>query len=86
MGYHATRLGYQSVSAFVDMMETSEGDHLEAFVRFVKADPSLHQALIDHNWEAFARGYNGPAYDQHDYDLRLAAAYRRHRRAIDGVE
>jgi murein L,D-transpeptidase YcbB/YkuD len=35
----------------------------------------LAPSLRSHNWPTFARGYNGPAYAQSGYDLKIAAAY-----------
>jgi hypothetical protein len=31
------------------------------------------------DWEAFARGYNGPQYRRHGYHRKIAAAYHRFR-------
>lgn len=82
MGFHWERLGYDSQYAFADAMTAGEAEQLDAFVRFIEADKVLHQALREHDWPAFAAGYNGPAYEKNDYDTRLAAAYRRHQAAL----
>ncbi|MBZ9576721.1 N-acetylmuramidase family protein [Modicisalibacter sp. MOD 31.J] len=82
MGYHWHRLGYASIHAFVANMQESESSQLEAFVRFIEADPTLHDALRGRHWTVFAERYNGPAYAKHDYDSRLAAAARRHALAL----
>jgi peptidoglycan hydrolase-like protein with peptidoglycan-binding domain len=37
----------------------------------------LIKALNSHDWQAFARGYNGPGYAKNAYDKKLAAAYDR---------
>lgn len=81
MGYHWQALGYASVIAFTDAMRTSEGEQLQAFVRFVKINPSIWSALKARNWAAFARHYNGPAYAENLYDVKLARAYQRHKAA-----
>lgn len=78
MGYHWERLGYASIEAFADAMRRGEADQLEAFVRFVQADPALHKALKARRWATFAAGYNGPAYKDNFYDVRLARAYARY--------
>lgn len=78
MGYHWKRLGYPTVEDFVARMQRSEGEHLDAFVRFVKADPALHKALAARKWAVFAKGYNGPAYRENLYDIKLERAYDRH--------
>lgn len=78
MGYHWQRLGYASATVFEQFMGLSEAYHLQAFVRFVEADPALHQALFEQRWATFARLYNGPAYRENLYDVRLARAYARY--------
>ncbi|MDX3908436.1 MAG: N-acetylmuramidase family protein [Sphingobium sp.] len=52
----------------------SEGDQIEAFVRFV-GGRGLKSALQRGDWAAFAKGYNGSAYRANRYDERLAAAF-----------
>lgn len=81
MGYHWQALGYASVQAFVDCMGKSEAAQLDAFVKFIQADPALHKALKAKKWADFARIYNGPAYKTNLYDIKLARAYDRY--AID---
>ena len=56
----------------------TEGDQLEAFVRFVEGN-GLKSALQCGDWAAFARGYNGTAYRLNKYDEKLAAAYAKRR-------
>jgi hypothetical protein len=41
----------------------------------------LAAALRRHDWHAFARGYNGPAYARNAYDAKMAEAYARHARS-----
>lgn len=74
MGFHWQHLGYQSVTAMVNSMSESEGAQLEALVRFIKADKKLHQAMKVGQWATFARIYNGPAYKENLYDVKLARA------------
>lgn len=75
MGHHWQRLGYASVQEFAHRMAESEGQQLEAFVRFVESDPALHKALQGRRWAEFAKRYNGPAYARNLYDVKLARAY-----------
>ena len=77
MGFHWQALGYPSIKDFVDAMYVSEGNHLDAFVRFVQTN-GLAPHLQRKNWAAFARGYNGENYRINKYDDKLAAAYRKH--------
>lgn len=79
MGFHWSGLGYASATDFEQAMQASEANHLDAFVRFIEADPALHKALKARKWAAFARIYNGPAYARNLYDTKLARAYSRHK-------
>jgi hypothetical protein len=56
-------------------MENSEGDQLDAFVRFVAADASLLAALKARKFPQFAKGFNGPNYARNLYDAKLVQAY-----------
>lgn len=80
MGYHWKTLGYDSVDQFVACMEASEGEQLEAFVRFIAHEDNkpLLAALKGRKWSAFARAYNGPAYSENLYDVKLARAYAKY--------
>lgn len=59
---------------------SGEGCQLEHFGRFVES-AGLVDALRRHDFAAFARGYNGTAYRQNQYDARLAAAFSSRRKA-----
>lgn len=74
MGFHWQRLGYSSVRQFVKHMHDSEGDHLNAFVRFIQSE-KLASFLRKKDWAGFARRYNGKAYKENRYDTKLAKAY-----------
>lgn len=81
MGFHYNLLGYATTEAWEAAMRKSEGKHLEAFVSFIIEDRQLHEALKDKNWAKFAEGYNGPAYKENQYDVKMARAYVRHAKA-----
>ena len=78
MGYHARRLEYRDVQEFVTAMRTSEAAQLEAFVRFIAADPALQKALAGRKWAAFSAGYNGPAYKTNLHDVKMERAFERY--------
>lgn len=83
MGFNWKRCGYASVQALVNAMYRGSADHLDSFVRFIRADPKLHKALKARDWATCASRYNGPSYDAapgraNDYDTRLADAFARH--------
>lgn len=79
MAYHWKRLGYESVEAFVDLMRTGEATQLDAFVRFVLADPALLKALRAKKWTTVAEIYNGPSYAQNLYDVKLPRAFDKYK-------
>ena len=76
MGFNARELGYDSVERFVHQMMASEDEQLAALTAFIHHN-GLAKALREHDWAAFARGYNGPAYEKNQYDKKLADAYQR---------
>ena len=78
MGYHWQRLGYSSVHDFVAAMNNSEADQLEAFVRYIETDTTLHKALKALRWATVAKLYNGPNYQRNLYDVKLERAFERH--------
>lgn len=78
MGWHWQALGYASPQRWAELMSTTEGYQLRAFVAFVQANPALHTALRELRWATFARLYNGPDYRANLYDVRLARAYARY--------
>lgn len=78
MGHHWDDLAYPDLPSFMEAMERSEADQLEAFVRFIQADPALLAALKGRKWAAFAKIYNGPNYAKNLYDAKLAQAYAKY--------
>ncbi len=42
------------------------------------ASASRENALKNKDWGTFARLYNGPAYAQNKYDIKLAEAYQKY--------
>lgn len=78
MGYRYEMAGYKSANEFVEAMHVSEAKQLDAFVSFIEFDPLLHKALKGRKWAEFAKIYNGPAYKENLYDVKLARAYDRY--------
>ena len=75
MGSNWKYLGYSSLQEFINAMFSSEKGHLNAFVRFVKAN-NLADELRRKDWAGFARGYNGRNYYINEYDKKMAIAYK----------
>ncbi len=77
MGYHWARLGYTDAQDFRLHMQESEGEQLQAFCKFILTDKSMLKALKEQSWEVFAKLYNGPAYKENLYDVKLARAFEK---------
>lgn len=78
MGFHWESLGFSSVNDFVADMMRDEKSQLDVFVRFILADTILLKALQQKKWTTFAKIYNGPAFADNLYDVKLARAYKRY--------
>ncbi|HWH40205.1 MAG TPA: N-acetylmuramidase domain-containing protein [Usitatibacter sp.] len=74
LGTNAVNAGFANVSAMIDAMCDAENAQVLAMARFI-VSRGLDDALRRHDWAQFARGYNGPAFQEHAYDMRLAAAH-----------
>ncbi|MDM1019719.1 N-acetylmuramidase family protein [Acinetobacter sp. VNK23] len=76
MGYHWYSLGYDSIQQFINVMYKDEASQLEAMCRYIKHN-NLINALKNKDWKAFALGYNGKAYKENNYDVKLGNAYKK---------
>ncbi len=77
MGAHWRLLSYADVEALVADVREGLAGQVRLMARYIEAT-GLSAALLRHDWAAFARGYNGPAYARNAYDRRLADAWRAH--------
>ena len=75
MGFNYKIAGYDDVETFVKAMHHSEGKQLDAMMTFIKNNPGMASDLRSHDWAAFAKRYNGPAYQRNQYDTKLAQAF-----------
>ena len=78
MGANWKDLGYASVDELVKDARSGVAGQVKVMCRFIHAN-KLATTLFTHNWEAFARVYNGPNYAAGGYHTKLAAAYLRYR-------
>lgn len=80
MGANWERAGAESLQDFINKMFSvknhSEADHLDAFCHFILSDTALHNAVVQHDFVAMARLYNGPGAVQ-VYAEKLERAYDR---------
>lgn len=76
MGAHWASLGFSSVDALVAEARTGAAGQARLMAKFIEK-AALRPSLLAHDWEAFARGYNGPNYRKNAYHAKLATAYRK---------
>lgn len=72
MGFNAARVGFVDAEAMVAAFCVSEDEQLAAVARFITATPALLAAFRRRDWAKVAFFYNGKAYAQHGYHLKLA--------------
>jgi hypothetical protein len=76
MGAHWAWLGYADVDALVAEARCGVTGQVRLMARYIEK-AGLAAAVRRRDWEAFARGYNGPQYRRYGYHRKLAAAYHR---------
>lgn len=77
MGSHWKWLGYASAEAFEKEARSGIAGQVRVMAKFIVRS-GLDDELRRHDWSAFARGYNGPAYAKHGYHTQIARAYERY--------
>jgi hypothetical protein len=82
MGFNHAAAGFLSAAAMVKAFADDEDQHLEAMIRFIKAN-KLDDELRRHDWAGFARGYNGPGFAKNGYDKKIKAAFDRWQKIRD---
>jgi hypothetical protein len=75
MGANFAAAGFASAESMVASMMESEDNQLAAMASFVRST-GLQNALANHDWTAFARGYNGAAFAKNKYDELLAQHFQ----------
>jgi len=76
MGSNYKLAGCTTVREMVEQACESEVNQLRHMGSFLRST-NLLKPLRFKDWAAFAKGYNGPAYATHSYDVKLANAYAR---------
>lgn len=77
MGAHWAWLGFASVEDLVAEARSGVAGQTRLMALYIDK-AGLAAALRNRDWDAFAHGYNGPAYKQYGYDAKIAAAYARY--------
>lgn len=78
MGFNYAACGEEGIESFVRSMCESEFKQLLLTANFIKKNSQMLQALQARDWAVFAKCYNGPAYAQNRYDVKLEAAYQKY--------
>ncbi|MCB9948391.1 MAG: DUF3380 domain-containing protein [Rhodospirillaceae bacterium] len=73
LGENALSIGYESYGVFAEQMCDSAANHLRAAVQYLVAN-NLLEPLRAANWPKVAKKWNGPAYKENQFDIKLAEA------------
>ena len=76
LGRNATAIGYKSARNMVEEFKNGVAEQLTGFIRYILAH-FLDDELRNHDWKAFARGYNGSEYWKNKYDEKLNIAHQK---------
>jgi hypothetical protein len=76
LGEGCREAGLPDLESFVTGMCQSERAQLDAFCAFVRSK-KLVDALKEHHWAVFAKGYNGPEYWKRHYDQRIKEEFEK---------
>lgn len=69
---------YPTLQAFLDDMYKSEQGQLNGFKNFIRTKRHVLPAMKAKDWDTFAFYYNGKNYRKNEYQIKLAAAYKRY--------
>lgn len=76
MGFNFAKCGFKTIQQFVNAMCKDEDSQMTVFAEYI-VNAGLADELRDQRWADFARLYNGPAFAQNKYDIKLAKAYEK---------
>lgn len=74
MGSHWKTLGFKTIEEFLKANRSGLVGQVFVMIQYLKKF-GLIDALAQQDWQAVARGYNGPAFAKNKYDEKLARAY-----------
>lgn len=77
MGFNYKACGCNSVQEMVKLMSESSDNQILLGTKFICSNSEMKNALINKDWTAFAKKYNGPKYYENKYDERLEMEYIR---------
>ena len=92
LGENHEMIGYKTVQEMVEDFKADEENQINAMVNFIIASgladdlnriAKLKRPSTAADWAPIARTYNGPKYDMHDYDGRLAKSHNKWKKIPD---
>lgn len=78
MGFNHESCGISKIEEFIKYIHKDEFSQLVLTANFLHKT-KLYKYLQTKEWDKFAKGYNGPAYKENKYDIKLEKAYKRHK-------
>lgn len=81
LGRNFATAGFADVEAMVAAMVGGEDAQLKAMANFISAN-GIDHSLAAHDWQGFARRYNGPNFAANNYDGLLSDAFHRYSMAL----
>lgn len=78
MGFNFKACGFNDVFEFVGAMQRSEQDQLKGVIAFILQHPKLLKAIRAKEFGRIAYLYNGSAYTENAYDLKLKNWYHKY--------
>lgn len=82
MGFNFGIAGYPSAEAMAQAFANTEDSQVFAMALFIKSK-GIAGHLINYDWAAFARIYNGPSFAKNAYDIKLQRAFAK--RKAEGI-
>lgn len=78
MGVNYRMCGFNSAKEMYIAMSQNTDNHLDAFMKFINAK-GIIPYLRTKNWKKIAYLYNGAAYAQNNYNVKLEIAYNKYK-------
>lgn len=82
MGFNHVACGYKTAKDMMLGLAKSESDQFLAMISFIKANAAMLSALKRADWNKFAELYNGSAYVENKYHIKLASSEKKWNTAI----
>ncbi|MBD5229714.1 MAG: N-acetylmuramidase family protein [Bacteroidales bacterium] len=79
-GFNWGKCGCCSVDEFCSLMNKSERAQLDLFASYCDNN-DLTKYIRKKDWSSFSLRYNGPGYKRHHYHTKMAAAYKKYKKA-----